>query len=55
MKDDLRERFKEEKMLRKLPANDRSIFERKLKKELHSSQWISQRFLSVEATVLVLF
>ena len=55
MKDDLRERFKEEKMIRKLPANDRSIFERKLKKELHSSRGISLRFLSVAATVLVLF
>lgn len=55
MKDDLRERFKEEKMLRKMPANDRSIFETKLKKELHSNRGISLRFLSVAATVLVLF
>lgn len=55
MKDDLRERFKEEKMLRKIPANDRSIFETKLKKELHSNRGISFRFLSVAATVLVLF
>ncbi len=55
MKDDLRERFKEEKMLRKLPSNDRSVFERKLKKELHGGRVISLRFLSVAATVLVLF
>ena len=55
MKVDLRERFKEEKMLRKLPANDRSVFERKLKKELHGRQGISLRFLSVAASVLVLF
>ncbi len=55
MKDDLRERFKEEKMIRKLPANDRSVFERKLKKELHGGRGISLSFLSVAATVLVLF
>lgn len=55
MKVDLRDRFKEEKMLRELPANHRSVFENKLKKELHSSNRISFRFLSIAATVLVLF
>jgi hypothetical protein len=55
MKDDLRDRFTEEKMLRKLPDNDRSVFEAKLKKELHGSNGFSLRFLSVAATVLVLF
>jgi hypothetical protein len=58
MKVDLRDRFKEEKMLRELPANHRSVFENKLKKELHSSSSssrISLRFLSIAATVLVLF
>lgn len=55
MKDDLRERFKEEKMIRKLPVNDRSLFEEKLKKELHGNQGVSFRFLSIAAAVLVLF
>ena len=55
MKADLRERFKEEKMLRELPANDRSLFEKKLKKELHGKKGVPIRFLSIAATVLVLF
>lgn len=55
MRDDLRDRFKEEKMLRKLPANDRSVFEGKLKNDLHGSRGVSLRFLTVAATVLVLF
>ncbi len=55
MKVDLRERFKEEKMLRELPANHRAVFEKKLKKELHGQKRISLRFLSIAASVLVLF
>lgn len=55
MKADLRERFKEEKTLRILPENHRSVFENKLNKELHGAQGFSLRFLSVAATVLVLF
>ena len=55
MKVDLRERFKEEKMIRELPANHRSVFEKKLKEELHQKKRIPMRFLSIAATVLVLF
>ncbi len=55
MKTDLRDKIKEEMKLRELPANDRSAFERKLEKELHGGRGITIRFLSVAASVMVLF
>lgn len=55
MKIDLREKIREEMELRELPANDRSLFERKLKKELHGQRGISIRFLSIAASVIILF
>lgn len=55
MKIDLREKIKEEMKLRELPANDRSVFERKLKKELHGSRGMTIRFLSIAASVMMLF
>ena len=55
MKTDLREKIKEEMKLRELPANDRSVFERKLEKELHSQRGIPIRFLSIAASVIMLF
>jgi len=42
-------------MSRELPANDRSVFERKLKKELHGSSGMTIRFLSIAASVMILF
>lgn len=55
MKVDLREKIKKEMMSRDLPANDRSVFEKKLKKELHSDSGTSWRFLSIAASVMILF
>jgi transposase len=55
MKIDLRDKIKEEMKLRDLPANDRALFERKLKKELHGSRGMSIRFLSVAASIFMLF
>lgn len=55
MKVDLREKMKDPMKSRELPANDRLVFERKLKKELHGKSGMSIRFLSIAASVMILF
>ena len=55
MKVDMRDKIKEEMGLRELPANDRSLFESKLKKELHGGRAYPIRFLSIAASIMILF
>lgn len=55
MKIDMRNIIKEEMNLRELPENDRSLFERKLKKEFHRGRVIPIRFLGIAASIMVLF
>ena len=55
MKVDLREKLKEDNMLRDLPANHRTVFEKKLNKELHARNRIPKRFLSIAASIMIIF
>lgn len=55
MKVDIKEKLKEEIMLRELPKNHRSIFEDRLQKELHQEKRNPRKFLMIAASVIVLF
>ena len=55
MKIDIREKLKKEKMLRELSTDHRSVFEQKLKKELHGSSRGNFQYLLVAASILALF
>ncbi len=55
MKVDIKEKLKEEKMLRELSNNHRSDFERKLQKELHEKSGGVRQYLMIAASVIVLF
>ena len=55
MKVDIKEKLKEEKVLRELSNNHRSIFEKKLQKELHRSSGSIRMYLMVAASVIILF
>ena len=55
MKVDIKEKLKEEKVLRELSNNHRSIFEKKLQKELHRSSGSIRKYLMVAASVIILF
>ncbi|WKK64784.1 hypothetical protein [Lutimonas zeaxanthinifaciens] len=55
MKVDIKQKLKEEKMLRELSKDHRSIFETKLKKELHTERKGSYKFLLIAASVAILF
>ncbi len=55
MKVDIKEKLKEEKMLRELSNNHRSDFERKLQKELHGKSGGVRQYLMIAASVIVLF
>lgn len=55
MKVDIKEKLKEEKVLRELSNNHRSIFEKKLQKELHRSSGSIRKYFMVAASVIVLF
>ena len=55
MKVEIREKLKEEKMLRELSKDHRSLFEQKLQKELHTKAKSPKRYLMIAASVIVLF
>ncbi len=55
MKVDIKEKLKEEKMLRELSKDHRSIFEKKLQKKLHSTSGSSRKYLMIAASVIMLF
>jgi len=55
MKVDIKEKLKEEKMLRELSNNHRSDFEKKLQKELHGKSGGVRQYLMIAASVIVLF
>ena len=55
MKVDIREKIKREKMLRELSEDHRSIFEKKLQKELHTKAVLPKRYLSIAAAVIMIF
>ena len=55
MKVDIREKLKEEKMLRELPNSHRSDFEKRLQKELHEKSSGSRQYLMIAASVILLF
>jgi len=55
MKVDIREKLKKEKMLRELSNDHRSIFEKKLQKELHRKSGGSFQYLMIAASVIMLF
>lgn len=55
MKVDIKEKIKKEKMLRELPNNHRSVFEKKLEKELHGTTRSPFQYLMVAASVIALF
>lgn len=55
MKVDIKEKLKKEKMLRELSNDHRSVFEKKLQKELHSSSGGSLQYLMIAASVVMLF
>jgi hypothetical protein len=52
---DIREKLKEEMTLREMPSNHRSLFESKLRNELHGGAGAQIRFLSIAASVMILF
>jgi len=54
MKVDLREKIKNERMMRALPNNHRKLFEEKLQKDLHSKPILNFGFLKIAASVLIL-
>ena len=55
MKVDIKEKLKKEKMLRELSNDHRSVFEKKLQKELHSNSGGSLQYLMIAASVIMLF
>jgi len=55
MKVDIKEKIKKDKMLRDLSKDHRSIFEKKLQKELHTSSGGSVKILLVAASIITLF
>ena len=55
MKVDIREKLKKDKMLRELPKDHRSLFEQRLKKDLHANTNSPKRYLMIAASVIVLF
>jgi len=55
MKVDIKEKLNEEMMLREMSNDHRSVFEKKLKKELHSAKGFPIRYLMIAASVIVLF
>ena len=55
MKVDLREKIKNEKMMRELPNNHRKSFEQFLQKELHQKPKNSYTFLKIAASILLIF
>ncbi len=55
MKVDIKEKLKDEKMLRELSHNHRSDFERKLQKEMHGKSGGVRQYLMIAASVIVLF
>ena len=54
MKVDLRDKIKNESMMKELPINHRKIFEEKLHKDLHTKRMFSYKFLKIAASVLIL-
>lgn len=55
MKVEIREKLKEDKMLRELSRGHRSLFEQKLQKELHGKSKNPKSYLMIAASVIVLF
>lgn len=55
MKVDIKEKLKKEKMLRELSNDHRSVFEKKLEKELHGTTGGSLQYLMIAASVVMLF
>ena len=55
MKIDMRNKIKEEMKLRELPPGDRSLFEKKLNREMHGGREFPIRFLSIAASIIILF
>ena len=55
MKVDIKEKLKKEMMLRELSSDHRSVFEKKLKKELHGGRNFSLKYLMIAASIIVLF
>ena len=55
MKVDLRDKLKNEKMLRELPRDHRARFQDRLQKELHQKNEFPIRFLAVAASLVLLF
>lgn len=55
MKVDIKEKINKEKMLRELSLDHRSVFEKKLQKELHGTSGSPMRFLMIAASVIMLF
>lgn len=55
MKVDIKEKLKKEKMLRELSNDHRSVFEKKLQKELHGTSGGTFQYLMVAASIVLLF
>lgn len=55
MKVDIKDKIKKEKMLRELSSDHRSVFEKKLQKELHGTSGSPAKFLMIAASVIMLF
>jgi hypothetical protein len=55
MKVEIREKLKEQKMLRELSKDHRSLFEQKLQKEFHRKSKSPKSYLMIAASVIVLF
>ena len=55
MKVDIKEKLNKEKMSRELSNDHRSVFEKKLQSELHSSSGGSYQYLMIAASVVMLF
>lgn len=55
MKVDLREKIKEDKMMRELPKNHRELFEQRLQNELHHKAKNKYTFMKIAASILMLF
>ncbi len=54
MQVDLREKIKNDKMMRELPNNHRDIFEQRLQEELHQKNNNNYTFMKIAASVLIL-
>jgi len=55
MKVEIREKLNKEKMLRELSKDHRSLFEKRLQKELHKKSGRPKRVLMIAASVIMLF